>query len=40
MKGLLSNINPKIHFFNYSVTLILFFIVALGLLMQISNENV
>lgn len=39
IKMLLSNINPKIHFFNYSADVNPFFIVALGLLMQISNES-
>lgn len=39
IKMLLSNINPKIHFFNYSDDVNPFFIVALGLLMQISNES-
>lgn len=39
IKRLPSNINPKLHFFNYFPDVNPFFIVALGLLMQISSES-
>lgn len=39
IKRLPGNINPKMHVLNYSADVNPFFIVALGLLMQISNES-